>query len=197
MYEPTQVSATECDKAVRQHLWEDPNQVFYQMTEGTNIISYVRKGALDYSSSSGTWSCREESQTNSDGNLERSVLERVHLQFEIKVINGRYNLWNRSIQLTDSIVLTTDRWSSTGAATVEGVVYLQDRPGSPLPVCNLRLIKGPLPFVILEPRSESEDFYMAINVPSRLKISYCRRNLPVPKECHRSIVKQRPVYPTN
>ena len=92
VYEPTQVSATECDKAVRQHLWEDPNQVFHQMTEGTNIISYVHKGALDYSSSSGTWSCRGESRTNSDGNLKRSVLERVHLQFEIKVINGRYNL---------------------------------------------------------------------------------------------------------
>ena len=141
VYKPTPVLAAKCDMAVRQHLWEDPNQVFHQMSEGTHIVSYVRKGALDYSSSAGTWLCRGESRTNSDGNLERSVLERVHLQFNIKVITSRYNLRERSVQLTESVVLPTDRWSSAGAAVIEGVVYLLDRPGSHLPVCNLRLIK--------------------------------------------------------
>ena len=135
------------------------------MSEGTNIVSFIRTGGLDYNSNDGTWSGHGGDRTNSEGNTEVSVLDRVHLQFIITSLVGRYSTRDKSVQVTEAIVLPVDRWSSSGVAVVEGEVYLRDQPGIPSPVCNLRLIKGPLPFIILEPKEDTDQFFTAINNP--------------------------------
>ena len=161
------------------------------------MISYIKTSALDYSSSTGTWSCRGGSRVDLHGNTEANVLERAHISFSIKSITGRYSLKDRSIQLDESKILPEDQWSASGAAIIEGEVYLLEHPGSPPPICNLRLIKGPLQFIILEPETEDDEYLTAVNIPSRLKVSYLRTDVPIPKECYASIGQHRRVYPTN
>ena len=82
-------------------------------------------------------------------------------------------------------------------AVVEGDVFLRDQPGVPSPVCNLRLVKGPLMFIILSPEKDSDPYFVAVNIPSRIKVSYTKPEVPVPRECHHSIGQHRRAYATN
>ena len=173
----------------------DPNNVIHEVSEGHNVISYVATGALDYSSSSGTWSCRGGRRTDGQGHEEQDVLERAHIQLSLKSFSARYSLRDGSVQLDEDTVLPADRWSSAGTAVVEGEVFLQEHPGTPPPLCNLRLVRGPLAFLILEPESSSQGYYTAVNVNSRIKISYKRPAVPIPKECLSSIGQHRHLFP--
>ena len=196
VFEPTRVTPEECLQAIRQHLWTDPKGDIHQVDEGVNVLSYVSLGALDYRSSDGTWACRGGDRVNSAGNQEVSVLERQSVQFTIKSLVGVYSTIDRSVQVSPSIVLPADRWSSSGTASVEGDVYLRDQPGVPTPTCNLKLIRGPLDFVILPPEGNSP-YYVAVNIPSRVKVSYQQPEIPIPKACQHGIGQHRRAFRTN
>ena len=64
-------------------------------------------------------------------------------------------------------------------AVVEGDVFLRDQPGVPTATCNLKLIRGPLDFVILAPEGNNP-YYVAVNIPSRVKVSYQKPEVPIP-----------------
>ena len=196
VYERTRVHPSECQKAVRQGLWVDPNAVIHEVSVGHNVISYVATGALDYSSQAGTWSCRGGRRADGQGHSEMDVLERAHVQLSLTTFTARYSIRDGSVQLDEETVLPSDRWSSSGAAVIEGEVFLRD-PGTPPPVCNLRLIRGPLTFLIMEPADPSEGYFTAINTASRIKISYRRSPVPIPKECLQSIGQHRHLFQTN
>ena len=195
-FEPTAVLPQECRQAVRQSIWTDPSGSIHQVQEGVNVLNYVSLGSLDYSSSSGTYSCRGGDRTNSAGNQETSVFETQSVQFSIKSMMGIYSTVDKSIQVSSSIVLPRDRWSSYGTASVEGEVYLQDSPGTPPPTCSLKLIRGPLDFLIFPPVGDTP-FFTAVNIPSRVKINYQQPEVPIPKSCLFDIGQHRRTYRTN
>ena len=195
-FEPTAVLPQECRQAVQQHIWTDPSGSIHQVEEGVNVLSYVSLGSLDYSSSSGTYSCRGGDRTNSAGNQETSVLERQSVQFAIKSMMGVYSTIDNSIQVSSSIVLPRDRWSSYGTASVEGEVYLRDSPGPPPLTCSLKLIRGPLDFLIFPPVGDAP-FYTAVNIPSRVKVNYQQPEVPIPKSCQFDIGQHRRTFRTN
>ena len=187
VYEPTRVTPEECLQAIRQNLWTDPLGDIHQVSEGTNVLSFVSLGALDYRSSDGTWACRGGDRVNTAGNTEVSVLERQHIQFTITSLIGVYSTLDRSVQISPSIVLPSDRWSSAGTAIVEGDIFLRDQPGVPSPFCNLKLLRGPLEFIILAPEGDDNPYFVAVNVPSRIKVSYTKPEVPLLRECQHSI----------
>ena len=195
-FEPTAVLPQECRQAVKQHIWMDPTGSIHQVDEGVNVLSYVSLGSLDYSSSSGTYSCRGGDRVNSAGNTETSVLERQSVQFSIKSLMGVYSTVDKSIQVSSSIVLPRDRWSSSGMASVEGEVYLRDSPGPPPLTCSLKLIRGPLDFLIFPPVGNAP-FYVAVNIPSRVKVNYQQPEIPIPKACQFDIGQHRRAFNTN
>ena len=59
------------------------------------------------------------------------------------------------------------------------------------------MIKGPLPFIILSPEEDTDPYFTAVNIPSRIKISYLKAEVPVPRECYSSIGRHRRIYATN
>ena len=67
----------------------------------------------------------------------------------------------------------------------------------PAPVFNLRVVKWPLQFIILSPEEDTDPYFTAVNIPSRIKISYLRAEVPVPWECYNSIGRHRRAYATN
>ena len=134
---------------------------------------------------------------NSAGNTEVSVLERMHIQFTVTSLTGIYNTRDQSVQVLESIVLPSDRWSSAGMAVVEGDVFLRDQPGVPSAVCNLRLVKGPLMFIIMSPEGDSDPSFVAVNIPRKIKVSYTKHEVPAPRECHHSVGQHRRAYATN
>ena len=194
--EPTAVLPQECHQAVTQNLWTDPTGTIHKVVEGVNIVSYVSLGALVYDPSSGTYSCRGGDRTNRAGNRETNVLERQSVQFSIKSIQAVYSTVDRSIQVTSSIVLHQDRWSTAGMASVEGEIYLRDSPGPPPLSCSLKLLRGPLDFLIFPPVGEAP-FYTAVNIPSRVKVNYKQPEIPIPKACLFEIGQHRRAYKTN
>ena len=196
VYEPTRVTPEECIQAIQQHLWTDPTGDIHQVSEGVNILSFVSLGALDYRASDGTWACRGGDRLNSAGAQEVSVLERQSVQFTITSITGSYSTVDKSIQISPEIVLPSDRWSSAGTAVVEGDVLLLNKPGVPVPTCNLRLIRGPIDFVIISPE-EDNPYFIAINLPSRIKVSYRRPEVPIPRACQPGIGQHRRMFRTN
>ena len=196
IYEPTIVTPEECIQAIQQHLWTDPVGDIHQVSEGVNILSFVSLGALDYRASDGTWACRGGDRINSAGAQEVSVLERQSIQFTITAIVGVYSTVDRSVQISPEIVLPADRWSSAGTAVVEGDVLLRNQPGVPTPTCNLKLIRGPIDFVIIGPE-EGSPYYVAINIPSRIKVSYQKPEVPIPRACQSGIGQHRRMFRTN
>ena len=134
---------------------------------------------------------------NSAGNTEVSVLERMHIQFTVTSLTGIYDTRVQSVQVLESIVLPSDRRSSAGMAVVEGDVFLRDEPGVPAPVCNLRLVKGLLMFIIMSPEVDSDPYFVAVNIPSRIKVSYTKPEVPVPRKCYHSVGQHRRAFSTN
>ena len=180
--EPVQPS--ECIEAAWKSLWDDPLGTVHKISPGQNIMSYVKTGALDYSHGSRTWACRGGERVNSAGKPESDVLERAHVIFTLRRLKGRYNLQDKSNQVDGSTILPEDRWSTLGAASVEAAVFVLDQPGPPPPpACNLRLIRGPLDFLIIPPSQAGNRYVTAVNVPSRLKVSYLKVALPIPLQC--------------
>ena len=64
-------------------------------------------------------------------------------------------------------------------------------------MCNLRLVKWPLQFIILSPEEDTDPYFTAVNIPSRKKISYLRPEVPLPRECYNSIGRHRRAYAMN
>ena len=122
---------------------------------------------------------------NSAGRTEVSVLGRQSIQFTITSLVGDYSTIDQSVQISPSIVLPADRWSSAGTAIVEGDVFLRDQPGVPSPVCNLKLVRGPLDFIILAPKGNNPSSWQST---SPVGSKCCIKSLRCPSQERVNIV---------
>ena len=158
--------------AVHRHKYVESLEVIHHLKAdgGMSYISYVSKEALVYDDTNKTYSCRGGTRTTESGRSEVEVLEITHVQLSIYSLKGRLDIRSGGVQVDSKTYLPRDRWTSSGAASALGTVYLRDQADAS--TRNYKLIRGPSVFLILPPLHEDKELVSVVNVPSRIKLSY-------------------------